>query len=253
MDLCFRLCGSNKLQLDQTCMQLSTMLPVQHGLDEVAKAFADRIAELQELTLLRTDSKRRQVVMSKRGHPTVFRSDHSLVYGSADASKDVNSQDVVALDSSVQAIELKLKEVQRFIGQEKQAINKAKNLISACSKQRDQLQYLSTHLPARLPTAVANKTKPSQQTASTSASARDVSGDEVSDADENLDIANVEPQPTRQANDKKKRSKAPRRYPSFCIIAAAAGQASIASLIVGLFSQGMSMSLGIHLLQTLQT
>ena len=159
---------------------------------------------------------------------------------------------MVALDSSVQAIELKLKEIQRFIGQEKQAINKAKNLICACSKQRDQLQYLSTHLPARLPEAVTNKYKPSQQTASTSALARDVSGDEVSDADENLDIANVEPQPTRQANDKKKRSKAPRRYPSVCITVAAAGQPPIASLSVGPFSQGMSLSFGIHLLQTLQ-
>ena len=55
------------------------MLPAQHGLDEVAKAFADRIAELQELTLLRTDSKLRHVVVSKRGHPTVSRFDHSLV------------------------------------------------------------------------------------------------------------------------------------------------------------------------------
>lgn len=118
----------------------------------------------------------------------------------------------------MQAIELKLQEIQRFIGQEKQAINKAKNLISACSKQRDQLQYLNAHLPTRLPEAVANKCKSSQQTAGTSAPARDVSGDEVSVADENLDNANVEPQPTRQANDKKKRPKAPRRCPSICAI-----------------------------------
>ena len=151
------------------------------------------------------------------------RGDHSLTYGSADASH-VNSQDIVALDSSVQAIELKLREIQRFIGQEKQAINKAKNLISACSKQRDQLQYLSTHLPIRLPEAVANKAKPSQQTAGISAPARDISGDEVFDADENLDNANVEPQPTRQADGKKKRPKAPRRYPSICTTPLAAGQ-----------------------------
>lgn len=32
------------------------MLPAQHSLDEVATAFADRIAELQELTLLRVHS-----------------------------------------------------------------------------------------------------------------------------------------------------------------------------------------------------
>lgn len=152
------------------------------------------------------------------------RVDHSLNCGIADASKDMNSQDIVALDSSVQAIELKLRDIQRFIGQEKQAINKAKNLISACSKQRDQLQYLSTHLPVRLPTAAANKCKPSQQTAGTSAPARDMSGDEVSEADENLDSANVEPQPTRQANHKKKRPKAPRRYSLICIIPSVAGQ-----------------------------
>ena len=112
----------------------------------------------------------------------------------------------------MQAIELKLREIQRFIGQEKQAIDKAKTLISACSKQTDQLQYISTHLPTRLPEAVATKSKPQQQTAGTSAPAKEVSGDEASDPDENLDTANLEPQPTRQAaNEKKKRPKAPRR------------------------------------------
>lgn len=92
-------------------------------------------------------------------------------------------------------------------------MNKAKTLISACSKQRDQLQYISTHLPARLPEAVTSR--PLQQTAGTSAPAKDSLGDEVSDADENLDSANVEPQPTsKAANDKKKRPKAPRRFPA---------------------------------------
>lgn len=111
----------------------------------------------------------------------------------------------------MQAIELKFKEIQRFIGQEKQSMNKAKTLISACSKQRDQLQYISTHLPTRLPEAVTSK--PLQQTAGTSAPARDSTGEEVSDADENMDTANVDPQPTaRAANDKKKRPKAPRRF-----------------------------------------
>lgn len=54
------------------------MLSAQHGLDEVAKAFADRIAELQELTLLRTDSKLGHVILYKSGYPSALRSDHSL-------------------------------------------------------------------------------------------------------------------------------------------------------------------------------
>lgn len=115
----------------------------------------------------------------------------------------------------MQAIELKFKEIQRFICQEKQSMNKAKTLISACSKQRDQLQYISTHLPTRLPEAATSK--PLQQTAGTSAPAKDSTGEEVSDADENLDTANVDPQPTaRAANDKKKRPKAPRRFCPNC-------------------------------------
>lgn len=112
----------------------------------------------------------------------------------------------------MQAVELKLREIQRFVNQEKQAVDKAKVLISACSKQRDQLQYLSTHLPTRLPEAVAVQSRPQQQAAGVPAPAKETSGDEVSDSDENRDTANQEPQPTRQAaNDKKKRLKAPRR------------------------------------------
>ena len=112
----------------------------------------------------------------------------------------------------MQAIELKLREIQRFVHQEKQAVDKARVLISACSKQRDQLHYLSTHLPTRLPEAVTVRPKLPQQTAGAQAPAKETSGDEVSESDENLDTANVEPQPTRPAaNDKKKRPKAPRR------------------------------------------
>lgn len=55
------------------------MLSAQHGLDEVAKAFADRIAELQELTLLRTDSKLWHAIVYESGHPARSRPDHSLV------------------------------------------------------------------------------------------------------------------------------------------------------------------------------
>lgn len=119
----------------------------------------------------------------------------------------------------MQAIEIKLREIQRFVSQEKQAVNKAKALISACSLQREQLQYLNTHLPTRLPKASAVNSH-AQQAATSSAVLKDASVSEICDTDENIDTANLEPQSiqTRHAaGDKKKRLKAPRRYaPAFC-------------------------------------
>ncbi|KAL0041368.1 hypothetical protein WJX79_001095 [Trebouxia sp. C0005] len=63
------------------------MLASTQGLDDVARAFAAKIQELQELTLLRVDN----------------------------GSKDISSRELAALDTSVQAIEQKLRDIQHFI------------------------------------------------------------------------------------------------------------------------------------------
>ncbi|DBA94524.1 hypothetical protein WJX77_000633 [Trebouxia sp. C0004] len=157
------------------------------GLDEVARAFAAKIQELQELTLLRVDK----------------------------GSKDINSQELAALDTSVQAIEQKLRDIQHFIGREKEAITKARALIKACAMQQDQLKYINTHLPTRLPAAnsVSTDTQP-QPAAGTSTSSKELPAEEL-DMDQNADTTNVDAQPAaarQTAGDKKRRAKAPRRY-----------------------------------------
>ena len=130
----------------------------------------------------------------------------------AGGASDLNSSELAQLDSSIQVAELRLRDIQRFISQEKQAISQAKVLITACSAQADQLQYIESHLPARLPEASALS---SQQSSGASASAEDRSADNVLDTDENIDSTNLETQPVpakQLAGDKKKRAKAPRRY-----------------------------------------
>ena len=114
----------------------------------------------------------------------------------------------------MQAIEQKLRDIQHFIGQEKQAITKARALTKACALQQDQLEYIGTHLPARLPEAnsVSINAQP-QPVAGTSTSSKELPTEEL-ETDENADTANVEAQPAaakQTAGDKKKRAKAPRR------------------------------------------
>ena len=126
----------------------------------------------------------------------------------------MNSQELAALDTSVQAIEQKLRDIQNFIAREKQAITKARALIKASALQQDQLEYISTHLPTRLPEAnsVSLNAQP-QPAAGTSKSGKESPTEEL-DTDENADTANVEAQPAAAkptAGDKKKRAKAPRR------------------------------------------
>ncbi|DBA84982.1 TPA: hypothetical protein ACH3X2_005721 [Trebouxia sp. C0005] len=174
------------------------MLASTQGLDDVARAFAAKIQELQELTLLRVDN----------------------------GSKDISSRELAALDTSVQAIEQKLRDIQHFIGQEKQAITKARALTKACALQQDQLEYIGTHLPARLPEAnsVSINAQP-QPVAGTSTSSKELPTEEL-ETDENADTANVEAQPAaakQTAGDKKKRAKAPRRYISQAELASVSG------------------------------
>ncbi len=114
----------------------------------------------------------------------------------------------------MQAIEQKLRDIQHFIGREKQAITKARALMKACALQQGQLEYISTHLPTRLPEAnsVSINAQP-QHVAGTSTSSKELPIEEL-ETDENTDTANAEAQPAaskQTAGDKKKRAKAPRR------------------------------------------
>ena len=120
----------------------------------------------------------------------------------------------------MQAIEQKLRDIQRFISQEKQAVVKAKALISACSLQREQLQYISTHLPARLPEAAHSKPQAAQQTAQDSAAAHS-EPEAISEGAENTNSSNVDQSAAvkQAAGDKKKRPKAPRRFTVHACIA----------------------------------
>ena len=128
--------------------------------------------------------------------------------------RDASSQEVAALDASVQAIEQKLRDIQRFINQEKQAVVKARALISACTLQHNQLQYISSHLPAHLPQADSSKSQSTTQLPTENASIN-AAADSHADADENAEISNVQLQPAvakQAAAEKKKRPRAPRRY-----------------------------------------
>ena len=205
------------------------MLTSQNGLDNVVKAFTAKIQELQELTLLRVDSKSIQRLLHPKALMTHLACGDHLVSGSlkkpvqmmlsADASKDINTQELAALDASVQAIEQKLREIQQFIQQEKQAVTKARALISACSLQRDQLQYISTHLPARLPEASCVSNQVARQVSGPLAPSKEYVGEEAN-TDENSDTTNVETQPAaakQAATDKRKRPRAPRRSVSTAV------------------------------------
>ena len=130
---------------------------------------------------------------------------------STGGSRDIGSQELAALDVSVQTAEEKLRDIQGFITQERQAVVKARALIRACAVQRDQLHYISSHLPAHLPqaeSAKAQTAQPPSENASTK-----LPSDVTADADENTNTSNIQPAPIKQAaGEKKRRPRAPRRY-----------------------------------------
>lgn len=119
-------------------------------------------------------------------------------------------RDLAALDASVQAAEQHLKQIQAFIQQEKQVIVKAQAVHAACSVQLEQLQYISSNLPARLP-APSQELAAQQVTASQPAAVQQ-HAEQNDDQDENCNAANQQPaKPKPPALDKKKKARAPRR------------------------------------------
>ena len=181
-----------------------------HSLDQVVTAFSEKVAELRELILLRTDSELCNSCHDLFASCQCNMSEWTCCH--TGAASDLESSELAQLDSSIQVAESKLQGIQRCISQEKQAISQAKVLITACAAQSDQLQYIESHLPARLPEASALS---SQQPLGASVSAEDRPTDSVPNTNENVDSTNLEVQPVpakQLAGDKKKRAKAPRRY-----------------------------------------
>ena len=119
-------------------------------------------------------------------------------------------QDVIALDATVQAAEQQLKHIQACIQQEKQAIVKAQAVHAACAMQLQQLQFMSSNLPARLP-------EPSQPSVAQQVTLQQPAAEqqhmEDDDQDENCNAANQQPPVTKTSTmDKKKKARAPRRW-----------------------------------------
>lgn len=119
-------------------------------------------------------------------------------------------QDVIALDATVQAAEQQLKQIQACIQQEKQAMVKAQAVRAACAMQLQQLQHLSSNLPARLP-------EPSQPAVAQQVTLQQPAAEqqlmEDDDQDENCKAASQQPLVTKTFTmDKKKKARAPRRW-----------------------------------------
>ena len=119
-------------------------------------------------------------------------------------------QELIVLDAHVQAAEQQLRQVQAFIQQEKDAIVRAQAVHAACSLQYEQLQYISSHLPARLPEVSQHPA--AQRLTVPQPAAVQQHTEQDHDQDENCDAANQQPAVAKTlVADKKKKARAPRR------------------------------------------
>ena len=111
----------------------------------------------------------------------------------------------------MQAAEQQLRQVQAFIQREKQAIVRAQALHEACSLQHEQLHYIGSHLPARLPELSQHLA--AQHLTVPQPAAVQQHTEQDTDQDENCDASNQQPAvaKTAAAADKKKKARAPRR------------------------------------------
>eukprot|EP00887_Chlorella_sp_A99_P000775 scaffold5.g775.t1 len=89
----------------------------------VVAAFAQVAAELREGTLLRAD----------------------------DSTRQLYAQDLEAIEATVRALELKLRDIRAFVKREKEAIPQVEAVVEACQLQRAHLQHIAGHLPTYLP------------------------------------------------------------------------------------------------------
>ena len=82
------------------------------------------------------------------------------------------AQDLEAIEATVRALELKLRDIKNYVKKEKDAIPKALAVIQACELQRRHLQHISANLPNYLPSVQSPATSASPTTSAVPAEPR---------------------------------------------------------------------------------
>ncbi|GAB4816781.1 hypothetical protein N2152v2_003827 [Parachlorella kessleri] len=95
--------------------------------EAVITEFSKRVAELREATLLRVD----------------------------DTTSQLYAHDLEAIEGTVRALELKLRDIRAFVKREKEAIPQVEAVIAACQLQRQHLLHISHNMPTYLPSLEA--------------------------------------------------------------------------------------------------
>jgi len=130
------------------------------SLEAVIGAFASQVAELREATLLRVDGKTSQIT-SDTGIDTGFmlyvskvltRSRYThMFFPCAGTTKELYSQELLAIESTVRALEVKLRDIKSYVKREKDAIPRSQAFIEAARFQRMHLDHIGNNLPSYLP------------------------------------------------------------------------------------------------------
>lgn len=140
----------------------------QGSLESVVAEFSRRVAELREATLLRVDGGCGRAVVPIfpgwlrflplhvgnnliHSRTCVLNYSHRPCPPCADTTRQLYAHDLEAVDATLRALELKLRDIRAFVKREKEAIPQAEAAVAACQLQRAHLQHISNHLPAFLP------------------------------------------------------------------------------------------------------
>ena len=177
----------------------------------VVAAFANAAAELREATLLRVDGEMRQsraVGDWRQASPVHLSATCPPAPPAVDTTRQLYTQDLEAIESTVRALELKLRDIRAFVKREKEAIPQVEAVVEACQLQRRHLQHIARHLPTFLP-SLASPPGPEPS------ALRELS---------RVEAANKQQQQTVDAQPQaaKKAKTAPRRWAPSCLASAAA-------------------------------
>lgn len=127
--------------------------------ERVVSTFSSQVAELKEMTLMRVEGElvNLQVTVNdtKRSKQLKF---GLLLFLFADSTKQLYADDLAAIDTTVYALEVKLRDVHSYLKKERNALPRLQSLIHSARQQHQHVNHIAAHIPTYVPTTTISAT-----------------------------------------------------------------------------------------------
>jgi hypothetical protein len=122
--------------------------------ERLVSTFSSQVAEIKEMTLMRVEGELIDLQGTVNGTKTSNNNSNSPLssFPFADSTKQLYAEDLAAIDTTVYALEVKLRDVHNYLKKERNSLPRMQSLIHSARQQHQHVNHIAAHIPTYVPT-----------------------------------------------------------------------------------------------------